>query len=738
MTGCVRGESKPVNECMNNGGHRKAERAPKDDRTRNQEQAAWLAPDRLRRYLQIALGLVAGFILGTMAVQAWMDYSGTERDARERIGVALGQGSVPLNLFFSETTARLLALETVAADAPAYALRLDPGYRRYDKDGAALGGGAPVRVIADAAAAASRTGTPALSMPFEGGGLWYAAIVKERRDGAGGLAGYEGIQFPVSRILEWWSGMRLPPGSSITLLTADTRIWLRDPFVPRLIGARAAEEPFAAAVATDRSHLSRIVEYDAGGIDAVVGWRSLESFGLVLAIGVDREQIVPPSSSATAVPLVIALTMTGILFLAATFMRRQAAVPVPAPRRTPAPPVPAAPARPESAPPLRAAAPPSGSLQAFAQKMPVVVYQQRVGPDLSVRYEYVSPGIREIYGVEPGQLESHAELIFEMVHADDRDRVERAFAAAWRSNEDLDTEYRIVTPDGTVKWVHNVARAASRASGGEIGIWDGIVLDVTAQKKAESELREARNEAELTSKVKADFLANVSHELRTPLNAIIGFSEVISDQTFGPVGVEKYLEYAHDIHESADHLLAVVNDILDLSRIEAGRATLVIEDVDAAELVDSCLRLIHGRAAEARLQLRRHVDPALPKLRVDPLKIKQILINLLSNAIKFTRSGGTVTIRVAGLADGGVSLAVSDTGIGIAKQDMAKAIETYGRIERDSSQRVEGTGLGLPLAKALAELHGGELVIESRAGKGTTVEVRLPASCVAPAKRTNP
>ncbi len=355
---------------------------------------------------------------------------------------------------------------------------------------------------------------------------------------------------------------------------------------------------------------------------------------------------------------------------------------------------------------------------------------------MAVRYEYVSPGIREIYGVEPERLESRPETVFEMVHADDRKRVEMAFQAAWRSNEDLDIEYRIVTPDGRTKWVHNLARAASRANGGEIGIWDGIVLDVTAQKKAESELRAVRDEAELTSKVKADFLANVSHELRTPLNAIIGFSEVISNQTFGPVGIDKYLEYARDIHESADHLLAVVNDILDLSKIEAGRATLVLEDVDAAELVDSCLRLIHGRAAEARLQLRRHVDATLPKLRVDPLKIKQILINLLSNAIKFTRSGGTVTLRVAAIPEGGVSLAVSDTGIGIAQQDMAKAIETYGRIESGDNHRVEGTGLGLPLAKALAELHGGELVIESRAGKGTTVEVRLPPSCIAPAKRT--
>ena len=286
------------------------------------------------------------------------------------------------------------------------------------------------------------------------------------------------------------------------------------------------------------------------------------------------------------------------------------------------------------------------------------------------------------------------------------------------------------------EWVHNLARASAWTRAGEASIWDGIVLDVTAQKLAESELRAVRSEAELTSRVKAEFLANVSHELRTPLNAIIGFSEVISGETFGPVGVDKYLEYAHDIHESADHLLAVVNDILDLSKIESGHATLVLEDSDAAELVDSCLRLIHGRAADARLQLRRMVEDSLPRLHVDSLKIKQILINLLSNAVKFTRSGGTVTLRASSTPEGGIAFAVSDTGIGIAEKDMSKAIETYGQVEPSDGVRVEGTGLGLPLAKALTELHGGELLIESTAGKGTTVTARFPPSVITPPKRT--
>ena len=254
--------------------------------------------------------------------------------------------------------------------------------------------------------------------------------------------------------------------------------------------------------------------------------------------------------------MLIALVMTGGMYLVVTFVGRHAAVPVPrpagAPQRAPQPP-----------PAGREAAPAGRGLQAFAEKMPVVVYRQRVGPDFAVSWEYVSPGIREIHGITPKQLEANPDTIFEMVHEDDRDRVESAFEAAWRSGEDLDTEYRIVTPDGRVKWVHNLARGAGR-EGGEIGVWDGIVLDVTTQKEAASELGAERRDAELASKVKADFLANVSHELRTPLNAIIGFAEGISDGLFGPPDLERYREYTRHISMSARHLKAIIDDILDI------------------------------------------------------------------------------------------------------------------------------------------------------------------------------
>ncbi|HEM46294.1 MAG TPA: PAS domain S-box protein, partial [Alphaproteobacteria bacterium] len=512
------------------------------------------------------------------------------------------------------------------------------------------------------------------------------------------------------RLLDWLSAIRLPSGSSVTVLTPDSRIWLRHPFSPALIGSVAASDPFAAVVRADPAHLSRLVEVEAGDRDAVVGWRSLEAFGLVLVAGLDKSQLETAPADGR-LPLLIALVVTVGGFALVTLGGRTQADAAPRPADAPPAPVP------------RTAPAPARRVLAFAENMPVVVFQQRLMPDGTVTYDYVSPGLREVFGIEPERLRSDPDTLFEMVHREDRERVRSEYRRAWQAGAGLDAEFRIVTPSGDVKWVHNVAGAGR--GDGEARIWDGIVLDVTAQKEAESKLRAIRDEAEITSRVKADFLANVSHELREPLNAIIGFAEVISQQAYGPVGVEKYVEYAHDINESADHLLAVVNDILDLSKIEAGRATLVLEDVEAGELVDSCLRLIHGRAADARLQLRRFVERSLPTLRVDPLKVKQILINLLSNAIKFTRPGGTVTLRVTAAADGGVAFSVVDTGIGIPEQELPRAIETYGQVATEGGTR-EGTGLGLPLAKALTELHGGSLKIESSAGKGTTVTAWFP------------
>jgi two-component system cell cycle sensor histidine kinase PleC len=261
-----------------------------------------------------------------------------------------------------------------------------------------------------------------------------------------------------------------------------------------------------------------------------------------------------------------------------------------------------------------------------------------------------------------------------------------------------------------------------------IGTGEALLRSKVHQAQSrEGELRQALTAATASSKAKGDFLALMSHELRTPLNAIIGFSEVLGAEMFGALGNARYREYAHDIHGAGKHLLALINDILDLSKAEAGRFELSTDEVVPADLLQECLRLIRGRAEEAGLRLKSNFAPGLPNLVVDRLRLKQILLNLLSNAVKFTPSGGTVELCAHADDAGRFILAVRDTGIGMAPEAIPIALEPFRQVASPFARTVEGTGLGLSLAKSLIECHGGTLELESALNKGTTARLVLPA-----------
>jgi two-component system, cell cycle sensor histidine kinase PleC len=248
-----------------------------------------------------------------------------------------------------------------------------------------------------------------------------------------------------------------------------------------------------------------------------------------------------------------------------------------------------------------------------------------------------------------------------------------------------------------------------------------------AQKYAEEKTR-----AEEANQAKSKFLANMSHELRTPLNAIIGFSEIMEAAMFGPLGAAKYTEYSRDIRESGQYLLDVINDILDMSKIEAGGIHLAPENVELDGILADSLRVVWGRANEKHLKLRSHVDPGI-ELKADRRALKQIALNLLSNAVKFTPDGGEVTVR--GRRRGGrVSIAIADNGIGIPKDALHKLGRPFEQVESQLTKRHQGSGLGLAIAKSLAELHGGRMRIRSVLGVGTTVLVRLPLEVKVPAR----
>ncbi len=257
---------------------------------------------------------------------------------------------------------------------------------------------------------------------------------------------------------------------------------------------------------------------------------------------------------------------------------------------------------------------------------------------------------------------------------------------------------------------------------------DGFNEMLAVIQTHDEELRAAWREAETASRAKTEFLANMSHELRTPLNAIIGFSEVLKSEMLGPLGTSRYRYYAQDIFDSGHHLLELINDILDISKVEAGEFELHDEPSDLPDVIQQAVRLVRERAEAARIEIAVQADPALPRLLIDQRLIKQCVINLLSNAIKFSLGPGRVAVHAARASDGAVLLRVADAGRGIAEADIAKVLQPFCQVESAFSRSHQGTGLGLPLTKSFIEAHGGSLELRSQANQGTTVTLRFPPS----------
>jgi len=258
-----------------------------------------------------------------------------------------------------------------------------------------------------------------------------------------------------------------------------------------------------------------------------------------------------------------------------------------------------------------------------------------------------------------------------------------------------------------------------------------IFRDMTFWKKTEGELLNAKGQAEKASLAKSDFLAKISHEIRTPLNAIIGFSEVMMQERFGPIGNERYRQYLKDIHTSGGHLVSLLNDLLDLSKIEAGKLELNFANVDLNVLTQESVALMQPQASRERIIIRTSLGSTLPAVTADARSVRQILLNLLSNSIKFTGVGGQVIVSTARSDDGEIILRVRDTGVGMSEQDIAVAMEPFRQLATSARWGSGGTGLGLPLTKALAEANRASFKIKSAVNTGTLVEVAFPGGRVA-------
>jgi cell cycle sensor histidine kinase DivJ len=341
------------------------------------------------------------------------------------------------------------------------------------------------------------------------------------------------------------------------------------------------------------------------------------------------------------------------------------------------------------------------------------------------RIRFASPASNALLGRQPDQMIGLA--LPSLVHSDDLQAVQAALIESSYFGRAGEAEVRLRHLDGYWVWAEIRCRPAAHGAGEPADIV-AVTRDITERKAHERELVEARDQAMAASRAKSRFLANMSHELRTPLNAIIGFSEVMSREMFGPLG-PRYQEYSRLVHESGSHLLELINGVLDMSKIEAGKFELAEEVFDLDDTAAAAVRFVRLAAERGRVALKTEIKAEAHMIFADRRAIKQVLVNLLSNGVKYTPAGGEVRVS-ARLADGGIEILVTDTGTGISKADLERLGRPFEQVENAETRAKEGTGLGLALVKSLTAMHGGEALLESVIGEGTTVRVRLPYAAV--------
>ncbi|MDB5735201.1 MAG: hypothetical protein JWN16_1838 [Alphaproteobacteria bacterium] len=340
-------------------------------------------------------------------------------------------------------------------------------------------------------------------------------------------------------------------------------------------------------------------------------------------------------------------------------------------------------------------------------------------------YLAVNQALADIYGyASPETLMSGLTDISAQLYVETRRRAE--FHTLMQANDVVNNFVsEIYHRSGRRIWISENARAVRDWSGALL-CYEGTVKDVTEKFEQERALRAALRQAEIANKMKAAFLAAMSHELKTPLNAVLGFSEIIRDEVLGPVGHDMYRDYAGDIHKSGTRLLTVINDVLDVSRLEGGLLILDARPENILDVVEAAIKQARTITHDNR-RIEIDIPADMPALQVDPRRLAQAIGNLLANALKFTPESGEVRFGAQIAADGTVLLTVEDSGIGMEQETIAAALEPFRQLDGSLARRFEGAGLGLSIAKALAELHGGALSVKSAVGEGTIVTITLPA-----------
>ncbi len=378
--------------------------------------------------------------------------------------------------------------------------------------------------------------------------------------------------------------------------------------------------------------------------------------------------------------------------------------------------------------------------QKLSDNIPGAIYQFRLAPDGSVSYPYISSGCWELFHLSPCEIMADAKRLFEMMPLDEIPEFQQSVAESAQNLTPWRWEGRAVLNSNEVKWIKCASRPELQPDGAIV--WDGVMFDITERQQAQLDLRLTNERLEVTicelqraTRLKDEFLATMSHELRTPLNAILGMSEALQEEIFGDLN-PRQIQSIQTIERSGRHLLALINDILDLSKISAGKLELNIATIDLAYLCNSSLAFIKQQALQKQIQLDAHLPPVPGNIAVDERRIRQVLINLLSNAVKFTPQGGQIALWVTRQENfnddsSWLEFAVRDTGIGIAAADLDRLFQPFVQLDSSLSRHFEGTGLGLALVKQIVELHGGTISIESELDRGSCFSVRIP-NCLIP------
>jgi PAS domain S-box-containing protein len=539
-----------------------------------------------------------------------------------------------------------------------------------------------------------RINTPVLSRLT---GKWTIPVTRRINDADGGFAGIALASISTEYFQVFYDTLNVGELGHVALYRDDARLLVRRPFVEWHLTSDRSQAFFEATQRQPVGRFHGASIYD--GITRLAAWRTLEDFPLIMTVSRAESDVLAAWRRSVEVDVGVATGASLVIILLGSFsvllLRRRSHA-------------------------ERVAAEVGRQYAMLAETATDVIV--RISP--TGRRLYISPACREVLGYEPNELLE--QNLTDIVHPDDVVVLQQTITALQSATPRSTVVYRGRHKHGHYVWLEIAFRAILDPETGLLREIMASTRDISARKLSELQLAQAKEAAEVANRAKSNFLSGMSHELRTPLNAIIGFSDLMVTELFGPVSNPKYAGYARDIKASGEHLLELINDILDHAKIEAGQFELHEAGLDLTQLVEFTVHMVALHAEQAKLSVQIDIRSGI-RLYGDERRIRQILLNLLNNAIKFTPEGGHVRVGASFSPSGDLLLSVSDTGIGMSEIDQQRALQPFAQIDNERNRSQQGTGLGLTLTRRLAELHDGQLDLRSATGEGTTVTVTFPA-----------